>query len=208
MAARADVARDYSFGSAPRTRRPVYYRTEDPVVLPRSRGYSFDYRLIGAAVAATALVTAVTYAVFSTSPPALAETPTLPLSRDWSPSLETGRAAALKALAGPALSTRSLAAPQPGDFDAPVTSAPPSDFPQSSVPERVAPPSLRGSAPEVRVPVGSASEGTKAQDLVPELPPVPEVYPDPTSTPPEQIAPPEVSPEPLSPSLAPDNPYR
>ena len=48
MAARAHVARDYSFGDVPR--RDVYFRREDPVVLPRSREFSIDFRLIGAAL--------------------------------------------------------------------------------------------------------------------------------------------------------------
>lgn len=216
MAARAHVARDYPFGRVTtQPRRDAYYRREDPVILPRSRGFSIDLRLVAAALAATALVTAGTYAVFSTAPPALAETPALPLQRDWSPSIETGHANALKALAGPALSTRSLAAPDPSPSsatpsgespDAAAATAP--AFPQSTVPERVAPrSSLPGSTQSETRPI-TPPETPKAQDLVPELPPVPEVYPNPTSTPPDGIAPPEASPDVPTPSLDPENPYR
>jgi len=213
MAARAHVAPDYSFGNeASRPRRDVYYRREDPVVLPRSRGFSLDYRLIAAALAATALVTAATYGVFSASAPTLAETPTLPLVRDWSPGIDTGRASMLKALAGPSLSTRSLAAAPLTASDAAAdaeASAPPANFPQSTVPSRTAPQSPPASARSPRdSSSSSSSEEPKVQDLVPELPPTPEVYPNPTSTPPEGVAPPEVSPEVPTPALDPENPYR
>jgi len=214
MAARADVARDYPFGSATsRPRRDVYYRREDPVVLPRSRRWSLDYRLIGAALAATALVTATTYAVFSASAPVLSETPALPLVRDWTRSIDTGRAAMLKALAGPSLSTRSLATPEPTTTAEPAaTEAPARDaeFPQSTVPERTAPQSRSLSEPRPEHGASSSdtsSESPKAQDLVPELPPTPEVYPNPTTTPPDGVAPPEL-PETSAPSLDSENPYR
>jgi len=199
MAARAHAAHDYSFGDvSTRPRRDVYFRREDPVVLPRGRGFSIDFRLIGAALLATGLVTAATYAVFSTAPPAMAETPTLPLVREWLPSAEAAHANALKALAGPALATRSLSEPRSPADGEPIVDAP-TRLMESTVPERVAP-----SQPSS---TSSSLDSPKAQDLVPELP-KPETYPNPTTTPPDGVAPPEASPEVPSPVLAPDNPYR
>ena len=203
MAARAHVARDYSFGDvSSRPRRDVYFRREDPVVLPRGRRFALDLRLIGAALLATAVVTASTYAVFTATPPTLAPTPTLPLVREWTPSPELGRASALTALAGPALATRSLIDPRtPADSEPlveAVSSEAASTYPQSSVPPRAAPQST---------PSQSSLDSPRGQDLVPELP-KPEVYPNPTTTPPEGVAPPEVSSDAPSPSLAPDNPYQ
>lgn len=192
MAARAHVARDYPFGDVPR--REVYFRREDPVILPRSRDFSIDLRLIGAAVLATALVTASTYAVFSTAPPALAETPTLPLVREWTPSAELGHASALKALAGPALATRSLSEPRTPADSEPIVEPSAQPVPYPTLPQSTSAPSR-------------AVESPKAQDLVPELP-KPELYPNPTTTPPDGVAPPEVSPEVPSPALDPENPYR
>lgn len=201
MAARAHVARDYSFGDvSSRPRRDVYFRREDPVVLPRSRGFSVDVRLIGAALLATALVTASTYAVFSTAPPALAETPTLPLAREWTPSAELGHASALKALAGPALATRSTTEPRTPEDSEPIVEPAAAQSTQATQSTQAIP------YPD-RLPSTQSVESPKAQDLVPELP-KPEIYPNPTTTPPDGVAPPEVSPEAPSPSLAPDNPYR
>ncbi len=202
MAARPLVAGDYSFGDvSSRPRRDVYFRREDPVVLPRGRRFSIDLRLIGAALLATAVVTASTYAVFAAAPPALAPTPTLPLVREWTPSGAFAHASALKALAGPALATRSLIdPPTPADRE-PIVDAPASEaatFPQSAMPPRTAPQSS---------PSPSSIDSPKAQDLVPELP-KPEIYPNPTTTPPDGIAPPEVSREAPSPALDAENPYR
>lgn len=206
MAARAHVARDYSFGDLPR--RDVYFRREDPVVLPRSRGFSIDFRLIGAALLATALVTASTYAIFATAPPALAETPTLPLVHEWTPSTELGHASALKALAGPALSTRSLTEPRtPADSEPIVEPEASQSVPLQSVPSRSAAPHAVPYPAIPQAPADRASESPKAQDLVPDLP-KPEVYPNPTTTPPEGVAPPDVSTEAPSPALDAENPYR
>jgi hypothetical protein len=202
MAARAHVARNYSFDDGSSRPRDVYFRREDPVVLPRSRDFSIDLRLIGAALLATAVVTASTYAVFASAPPALAETPMLPLVREWTPSAESAQANALKALAGPALATRSLTGAQTPADSEPIVDVPPTaasmPLPESVIPQRAAP---------ERVPSQSTLDTPKAQDLVPELP-KPEIYPNPTTTPPDGIAPPEVTPDGPRPTLDAENPYR
>jgi hypothetical protein len=110
----------------------------------------------------------------------------------------------LKALAGPGLATRSLAETTPppaSDEAAPATQE---GFPQSSVPLSTAP---QSSVPQSS-PSLSAPDRGRAQDLVPELPATPEVYPNPTTTPPDGVAPPEATPEVPSPVLDPENPYR
>lgn len=204
MAARAHV-QDHPFVSS-RPRRDVYFRREDPVVLPRSRGYTLDFRLIGAALAATALVTLGTYAVFTSSAPALGPTQETSISREWVPDTQVGHAAALKALAGPALSTRSLAAPEgePSEVTRESASALQA-FPQSTVSESSAP--LRSAEPSA-APRSNPAESLRGQDLVPELPATPELYPNPTSTPPDGVAPPEVTTDLPTPSLDTENPYR
>jgi hypothetical protein len=167
-------------------RRDVWYRREDPVVLPRSRGWSVDYRLIAAALAASAVVTGATYAAFYTAPPSLAETPTAPITsaREWQPDAELGRASALEALSGPAHATRDVAATEPRAeevfFDAG------SD----------AQPTQPGAPSPQEVPQPSAA------------PPDAITYPSPITTPPDAIAPAGTPADAPTPVIAPDNPYR
>jgi hypothetical protein len=188
MASRAQVI-DYSFqGHVPRARRPLRFQTNDPVVLPRSREWDISGGLIAAALAATALVAGVTYAVYYTAPPTLAETPTLSLEREYQPNADLARTSALKALSGPA-----VAAPDAPHLMAEplVTPAAPSET--SDVPNRS------------EVVIDDAAPG--AQDTFPQpvetqpmtTPAAP--YPNPTITPPEAIAP---AAEPADP----ENPYR
>jgi hypothetical protein len=201
MASRAHVFPDYSFhGDAPRQRRPLRFQTNDPVILPRSRSWDISGGLIVAALAATALVAAGTYAVYYTEPPRLAETPTASLERDYMPDADLARANALAALNGPA-----FAAPE--SFK-PVADAPESGAPTSSEGMSTAPSFSGGS----EVIINDGAPG--AQDTFPQpsesqskLAPSPP-YPNPTTTPPDAVAPPEPAvPDPADRSLE-ENPYR
>jgi hypothetical protein len=168
-------------------RRDVWYRREDPVVLPRSRGWSIDYRLIAAALVASAVVTGATYAAFYTAPPSLAETPTAPIPSgiEWQPDPALARANALEALSGPAYATRDLAATEPRPeevfFDA----------------ESDAQPARPGFAPS---PQEIQQPSAAPPDAIP--------YPNPITTPPDAIAPPATPADTPTPVIAPDNPYR
>lgn len=198
MASRAHAVRSYSFGNdAPRVRRDVWYRREDPVVLPRSRGFGVDYRLIGAALAASALVTLATYATFYTSPSPLAETPTEALAREWAPDVEMARASNLVLLSGPAHATRSVGATEHESdevfFDASSGTA----GPLSSDDERA--------FPHETTPRTSLSEESA---VTTKAPADPIAYPDPIRTPPDAIAPSTSSAETPAPVTEPDNPYR
>lgn len=214
MASRAHVIHDYSFhGDTPRQRRPVRFQTNDPVVLPRSSSWDINGGLILAALAATALVTAGTYAVYNTAPPALAETPTAPLERDYQPDAEVAHANALKALSGP-----TLAAP---DAPKPVSSLPleSQDTSSGSGTTTTATPSSTSSrSGDSEVIVNDSAPG--AQDSFPQpsdnqsrlAPSAP--YPNPTMTPPEGIAPSEETPRDVAPADTSEplpvreNPYR
>jgi hypothetical protein len=198
MASRAHVIHDYSL--EPRQRRPLRFQTNDPVVLPRSRDWDISGGLIAAAVAATALVAAATYAVYYTEPPKLAATPTLSLERDYQVDPELARGNALKALGGPV-----LAAP-----DRFTSALPPADDGLSGS-------TLGSSSPRAGDEVIINDNAPGAQDTFPQPGAVqpdqssvapPATYPSPTSTPPDAIAPPDVQPQTPTPVLDPENPYR
>jgi len=199
MASRAHAVRHYSFGNvASRPQSDAWYRREDPVVLPRSGGVRLDYRLIAAALAASALVTAATYGVFYTAPPIVAETAELPLSGAWSldtAALESAHVS--RALSGPAVAARDVPRAQQRSepevfFDEGAAASEPtsSDVSASSTslssPEAFSTPSVPTDAPRDAAPAP---------------------YPNPTTTPPDAIAPPEASPI-DAPKLDTENPYR
>lgn len=103
MASRVQVYPDYSYRGEDRRHRPLRFQTNDPVVIPRSRGWDGGGPVLAAAAASALLVAAGTYAVFSTVPP-LAETPTAPLSREYVPDAALASASALRALSVPTMS--------------------------------------------------------------------------------------------------------
>jgi hypothetical protein len=186
MASRAHPIRQYSFGSAaPGAQREIWYRREDPVVLPRSRGWKLDYRLIAAAVVASALVTGVTYAAFYTAPPELSETASEPITREWLPDVDLARASASKALSEPATAVRSLG----------VSEA-------SSEQEREGFFDDSGPANQESMPQQTTPQASLPSDPIP--------YPNPTTTPPDAIAPPQTQTpaDGPAPMTTPDNPYR
>jgi hypothetical protein len=96
MASRVQVCPEYP-GEDRRQRRPLRFRTNDDVVLPRSRGWDGGGPVLAAAAASALLVAVGTYAVFSTVPP-MVETPTAPLTREYAPDPNVASASALKAL--------------------------------------------------------------------------------------------------------------
>jgi len=208
MASRAHAVRHYSIGNvATQPQRDVWYRREDPVVLPRSRGWSLDYRLVAAALAASALVTAATYALFYTAPPTVAETAELPFNGTWSLSTDTLESAHVtRALSGPAFAARDVPSAQQGaepevffDEAAAAAEQQSSSNGMSTAPELSPAPVQPLSPPEV-YPKPSVPTDTP-RDVTPAP------YPNPTTTPPDAVAPPEMSPL-DAPKLDSENPYR
>jgi hypothetical protein len=193
MASRAHVIHDYPL--QPRQRRPLRFQTHDPVVLPRSRDWDINGGLIAAALAATALVAAATYAVFYTQPPQLNATPALSLERDYEVDPSFARVNALKALSGPVIAA-------PDRFNA---SLPPANDGLST--SSVGHESWSGSG---EVMINDSAPGVQETLPQPDQPSAmpPATYPNPTSTPPDAIAPPDVQPETPTPVLDPENPYR
>lgn len=203
MASRAHVINDYSFGNhTARVRRVVRYREEDPIVLPRSSVWSTGAGLIAVALAAAAIVGGSAYAAYHTEPAAMAETPALPLDRDWQPQSANARAAVTNVLSGPALAAPSK--PQTmsdRDFDAeaPILSG------NASQPGNDDSAS-RATTPYPRVTTTPFPQETPEAATPPDSPP--STVPNPTTTPPDAIAPPNTSPDTPTPVLDPENPYR
>ncbi len=196
MASRAHVIQDYPFGNpAPRVRRVVRYRNEDPVVLPRSSVWSTGAGLIAVALAGAAIVGGSAYAAYHTEPAGMAETPAAPLDRDWQPQPTNVRAAVTNLLSGPALAAPSKALPMLQsdiETDTPIVSGNSSEV------------SIDDSAP------GAQPRFPQMAPPAPLSPPdsPPTTIPNPTTTPPDAIAPPTKSPEIPTPVLDPENPYR
>jgi hypothetical protein len=192
MASRAHAIHDYPFATPHgRARREVWYRTDDdPVVLPRSKGDGISARSAFAALIASGLVVASSYALFSSPEPQLGETAAAPLSRDWQPNLDVERANVTNQLSGPALAVPSTASATASDFaaDTPIMSPVRPD-------EVILDDSLQLKTDQ---PMSQPAQ-------TPEVSPAP--YPNPTTTPPEGIAP-NASPATPTPSLDPENPYR
>jgi hypothetical protein len=195
MASRAHAVHDYPFATPHgRARRDVWYRADDddPVVLPRSKIDGISARSALAALIASGLVVASSYALFSSpSPqPKLGETAAAPLWRDWQPNLDVERANVTNQLSGPALAVPSIASPTATDFDSdtPITSPARPD-------EVIIDDSLQL----------KSDQPTSQPAQPPEVLPAP--YPNPTTTPPEGVAP-DASPATPTPSLDPENPYR
>jgi len=144
--------------------------------------------LIGVALAAAAIVGGSAYAAYHPELPPMAETPAVPLERDWQPLPATSRAAVTNVLSGPAQAAPERATPTNND--------------------------LESNTPIVS---GNSSEATldelapAAPSHLPQTTPTPEaapVVPNPTTTPPDAIAPPSSTPETPTPVLDPENPYR
>jgi hypothetical protein len=211
MASRAQAIHDYSFGYArTRPRHEVWYPAdEDPVVLPRSEHWSGSGVLAAAAAVATVLVVGFGYVMYTMSQPTLRPTQESGIVSSWQPDPEIARSKALIAAVGPSLSLRSIAEP-PSEQVAP----------QADSPNVVTTPTRSNAV------VGGSSEvlindsAPGAQESFPQPSTVdsgkvtapsdatapPAVYPNPTTTPPDQVAP--ATPEAPAPSLDPENPYR
>jgi hypothetical protein len=202
MASKAHVIPGYSFHNAgSRPRREVWYRSEDPVVLPRSSVWSVGGGLIIAAFAASALLVAGAYAVTHTETAVLAETPMTPLEKDWTPSVDTTRANVTNVLSGPAFAAPSLATLAGGTDAAADMSSIVTDESHGYVIDDSAP------GAQQRFPQSSPpSEPSLPQNMSPAVMP-PATYPNPTTTPPEGIAPPDATPRTPTPVTDPENPY-
>ena len=219
MAARAHAIHDYSFaGASARPRRQVWLRDDDDeVVLPRGRGSSITGALVVSALLATAFVGGATYAIYRSAPPptaALAETPSVPLQKEWQADPMFAQANVAKALRPPAPATPAAAVPvaspdSEANSDVPAGSA----RMQAQEPREVI---LNDSAPGFQESLPqptqepSRSEPALTQPVLPEpgtpepaLPRTETPYP-PVTTPPEMVQP--TSPEPES-RTDPENPY-
>jgi hypothetical protein len=195
MASRAHVIHDYSVASPRvRTRRQAW-SMNDPVVLPRSSVWSAGAGVVAAALTIGAIVAASAFAGYHTDPPALSETPALPLADHWQPDSLVEQAHVTSLLAGPARAVPSLAAPN--------NSAALDDEPFVSAPARET--VIDDSAPGVQENLPGATPPSR---LMPDKPGVAAPpYPNPATTPPDAIAPANASPHTPTPALDPENPY-
>jgi hypothetical protein len=193
MASRAHVIYDPTFGSnAALPQRAMRYRDRDPIVLPRSSIWSTGAGLIAVAVAAAAIVGGGAYAAYHTDSATIAETPALPLEREWQPEGANVRAAITNVLSGPMQAAPSRALPTfESDAETPILSG----SSDQALIDDSAP------AAEPRLPQGTATPAT-----APDSPAT--AVPNPTTTPPDAIAPPNSSPETPTPLLDSGNPYR
>ncbi len=194
MASRAQVIHDYSFDSdTRRPRRQLRFQTADPIVLPRSSVWSTGAGLIAVALAVGAIVVGSAYAAFHSDAPAMHETPTISLERDWQPLSANARAGVTNLLSGPALAVPNVAAPTNGteiETDTPLVSSPAEGL------------LIDDSAP-------------RAQQQFPRVAPNPTTHPEapatltpnPRTTPPDAIAPSNAGSETPTPVLDPENPY-
>jgi len=212
MASRAHVINDYPFGNhTARVRRVVRYREEeDPIVLPRSSAWSTGGGLIAVALAAAAIVGGSAYAGDHTEPAAMAETPTLPLDRDWQPDAANVRAAVTNLLSGPALAAPSQPSTLERDFDAdtPIVSGDASQVGSGDSTPRATPYPQVTPYPRVTPEAAAPPDAQATPDAATPPDNPPSTVPNPTTTPPEAIAPPNTSPETPTPVLDPENPYR
>ena len=202
MASKAHAFNHYSLRSAvPRPRRDVWYDSDEPVVLPRSRQWDFNGALLAAALAATGVVVASGYAVYYAGEAPLADTPTMPLSHDWDGDAELPRANALNLLRGPALAVPAVATPE--SVAEPETNAPSPTWTghRSERSDYVIDDSVSGA--QQRFPQPTPPTPLEA----PYPDPLSKPYPNPTTTPPEGVAPPQTSPNTPTPALDPENPY-
>ena len=205
MASRAHVLHDYSFGrGSERPRRELRFRTDEPVNLPRTGMLRLGGGLILAALTAGALVAGSAYAVLYVPAPAMAVTPTTPLTRDFAANPELGRANVTNQLSGPAHAVPQLGTLGPIEEDVPMFSHESSS--DSSPSSEVL---IDDSAPGAQQ---TFPQPNQSSSLPPETPALPATtpeapYPNPTLTPPEGIAP-DASPQTPTPALDPENPYR
>jgi hypothetical protein len=201
MASRAHVLYDYPLhrdSHAPR--RGARRSTDDPVVLPRVSAFSMSGGLIIAALTAGALVAGSAFDLFrAPAPAAMAETPMIPLERDYSVDQAPAAANVTNQLSGPA-----HAVPQVGNMsdvepseDVPLFSS--ESSPVSSDNSRGPEVIINDSAPGAQESFPQPPSATPAVDPAP--------YPNPTTTPPDAIAP-ESAPGAPTPVLEPENPYR
>lgn len=205
MASRAHVLHDYSFGKRPgRARREVWYGAEEPVTLPRAGLLRASGGPLLAGLTAAVLIAGSAYAVLYTPPPAMAITPTTPLTREFVPDPQLARANVDNQLSGPAQGvpeTDRLGAPFAADE--PLFSG---DRERGS--EVLIDDSAPGAQQSFPQPSSTQSDPSAAPpesvlpDTTPQAP-----YPDPTLTPPEGIAP-DTAPSAPSPGIDPENPYQ
>jgi len=209
MASRAHVIHDYSYGRrSERPRRDVWYREEDPVVLPRASIWSSSGGLILAALAVGGLIAGSAYTAVHrpASEPVLADTPTPPLvTPDFQLDPEIQRARVTNLLSGPAyaVTERGEAIAEPDAAGASAAASP------SSPPAFVA----------GKQHMNADDAGSRAHDASPAAPKVPSTdtgasdleglprapYPNPTITPPDGVAPPDTPPEAPTPVLGPES---
>jgi hypothetical protein len=200
MASRAHVIHDYSFAKHPS--RPRYRTDDDPVVLPRSKS-DLSARSVFAALIASGLVVASSYALFSSPVPMLGETQAASLTRDWRPNPDVEGANVTNELSGPAMSVPSIAtASNPADFESDTPIMSPAKPDEVIIDDSL---QLRSMPPVVDpTPIPEVQPAPSPNAPTPQAQPP---YPNPTTTPPDGIAP-DVSPATPTPPLDPQNPYR
>ena len=200
MASRAHVVYDYPISREHWPQREVWYRNDEPVVLPRTSAFRLSGGLILAALTAGALLAGSAYSVLYTPPPPLAETPIASLTRDYTVDTQVERANVTNQLSGPA-----LAVPQTGE----AVGAEEQDVPMFGSDSRDHEVFIDDSAPgaQPRMPQTSPAMPPPQAPKLPQAEPS-APYPNPTITPPEGIAPDPASPQTPTPALDPQNPYR
>jgi len=210
MASRAHVIHDYSYGRrSERPRHDVWYREEDPVVLPRASVWSSSGGLILAALAMGGLIAGSAYTALHrpASEPVLAETPTPPLvAPDFQLDPEIQRARVTNMLSGPAYAViekgEAIAEPDEGAASLEAASSSPPAIVAGKQHMTVDDASSRTPDASPAAPKEPSTDTGTGADLQ-SLPHAP--YPNPTITPPDAVAPPDAAPDTPTPVLGPDS---
>jgi hypothetical protein len=218
MASRAHVVYDYPLQRDSHwPRRGAWSRNEEPVVIPRNSVFMASGGLIMAALTAGALLAGSAYAMLNMPAPPLAETPTTPLQRGYTPDAQLAQANITNELSGPAHAVPQVANAAFVEDNAPMFGSEPSFAPTKP---RLDDGSSLGSGRDREVIIDDSAPGAQRgfpqpQTTTPREQPRPP-YPNPTTTPPEGIAPESLPPEAPAPALPapvpttpaePENPY-
>lgn len=210
--ARAHVIYDYPLHHATPSHAPrdAWYRSteEEPVVVPKNGMFRAGGGLLLAAATGFALIAGSAYAVLNAPPPFMAETPTTPLWRAYTPDTLAEQANLTNELSGPALAVPQTGTASFADDQEPIFSTNSSrESPATDNRERET--FIDDSAPGVQPqqpPPPAAQPAPIPEPAAPQTPPEPpSAYPNPTTTPPDGYAPEQ---KPLAPPpLERENPY-
>lgn len=212
--ARAHVIYDYPLhhpASARSTPRDVWYRSteEEPVVVPKNGVLRAGGGLLLAAMTGVALVAGSAYAVINAPAPPMAETPSSPLLRGYTPDTQFEQANVTNELSGPALAVPQTGAASEATDQEPIFNANVSreTSRESRDNETFIDDSAAGVQPQ-QPPPPAAQPAPVPEPAAPQTPTAepPKTYPNPTTTPPDGYAPNQSPVTPL-PKLDPENPY-